>query len=114
MHAPLPLVSTSDRSRQIIRTSPGCKAWPLTANEPFLSPNAPPVRTFPRTQALFVRRSGRENESASFSLSNAGLAGSSRGPSRLSAISTDGRWIAFETVADNGPFTNGLNNQFNL
>ncbi len=28
------------------------------------------MRTFPRTQALFVRRSGRENESASFSLSD--------------------------------------------
>ncbi|HKI71304.1 MAG TPA: hypothetical protein VKA81_02930 [Verrucomicrobiae bacterium] len=45
---------------------------------------------------------------------NAGFTGSSRGPSRLPAMSADGRWVAFETVTDNGPLTNGLNNQFLL
>jgi len=45
---------------------------------------------------------------------NADLTGSSRGPSRLPVISADGRWIAYETVADNGPLTNPLNNQFLL
>ncbi|PYK65805.1 MAG: hypothetical protein DME21_00070, partial [Verrucomicrobia bacterium] len=45
---------------------------------------------------------------------NADLSGSSHGPSRLPVISADGHWIAYETVADNGPLTNPLNNQFLL
>ncbi|HYV27843.1 MAG TPA: hypothetical protein VFA77_09940, partial [Candidatus Eisenbacteria bacterium] len=45
---------------------------------------------------------------------NPDLTDSTRGPSRLPAISGNARWIAYETVAGNGPLTNGLNNPFSL
>jgi Tol biopolymer transport system component len=42
-------------------------------------------------------------------------AGVSRiGPSRLPTISADGRWVAYESVFDSEPRTNGMNNRFTL